>query len=77
MVIEFMHRSTDIIHHFIGYQLKFSLFYSNTKQTASRTDKKMVAIRLFNGSYFPMNRHRFMQRFSSTDIIPSNSVFIA
>ena len=71
-----MYRCNYTFHDFIGNQLQFPLFYSNMKQTASRTDKEMVALRLFDGSYFPVDRHYHILRCASTDIIPSNGVFI-
>ncbi len=47
-------------------------FYSNMKQTASRTDKEMVALRLFDGSYFPVDRHyHILRALCQYDIIPS------
>ncbi len=72
-----MYWCIDTFQRFVRNQLQFSLFYPGTKQTTSRTDKKMIAIRLFNGSYFTNNRRRYIQGLSSMDIIPGDTVFTA
>ncbi len=60
MIIELMHRCTDTFCHFVGYQLQCFSFCLGTKQSVSRTDKEMVAVRLLNDGYFAVNRCRYM-----------------
>ncbi len=55
-----MHGHSDTLHCFIRNQLQLSPFYPGTEQAASRTNKEMISIRLFNSSYFTINRHQHM-----------------
>ena len=76
MVIQFVNRCNDAFYYFIRNLFQLSLFYPDTKQTASRTDKKMTAISLLNSRYCTIDRLWHMLCCSSTNIIPGNCIFV-
>ena len=71
-----MHRCSYTFPHFIRNKLQFPFFHANTKQAASRTYKKMIAIRLLNSSYFTVDWCWHMRCCACTNIIPSNCILI-